>query len=411
MYLTSITKIKRGHMAFKAIDSFCLLSKKLRNKVIWLQREEWKNNKGYIPYRKMVKDLPKNGDADYKALPAKVAQETVRDVDESYQSFFALKKLNIKCNAPSFSPKGEKGRYKVTFTNQAISKISFKKRFIKPSGLDFEIPIPKYLPVKQIEDIKEVRFVPKGHWYQMEIVYTVPSCEYQETGNYIAIDVGIKNFLTIVSNCSSPLLVKGSKFISNNSYWIKKKSKFQSKLKKGVYHSKKTKWLDEKRNNKIRNDINCLTNQLVSYFLGLQVSDVYIGWNTGIKHGINFGKSTNQKFVYLPHKKFINNLSYKCERFGIKVHTVDEAYTSKCSFIDDEEIGKHESYLGKRVTTKFFISKEGKKINADVNAAYNILKLSRGIRFTELDSRQVFSTPEVLKVNYGLNHKRPSHEL
>nr|DAI10679.1 MAG TPA: putative transposase [Caudoviricetes sp.] len=104
-------------------------------------------------------------------------------------------------------------------------------------------------------------------------------------------------------------------------------------------------------------------------------------------------------------------MSYKCERFGIKVHTVNEAYTSKCSFIDDEEIGKHDSYLGKRVTTKFFVSKEGRKINADVNAAYNILKLSRGIKFSELDPRQVCGTPKVLKVDYGLNRKKSSHEL
>ena len=411
IYLTSITKIKRGHEAFKAIDTYCLLSKKLRNRVIWMQREEWNNNKGYISFSKMLKNLAANDDVDYRALPAQVSQQTVMDVDDDFQSFFTRKERGEKCNAPSFSPKGEKGRFKVTFTNQSISLPSFRNGFIKPSGIDFEFPIPKYIPLKDIKDIREVRFTPKQHYYQMEIVYRVPTCEYQDTGNYAAVDIGISNFLTIVSNCSSPLLIKGGKFISTNSFWIKKRSKSQSKLKKGFYSSNKIKWLDEKRNNKIRNDINCLTNQLVSYFIGLQVSDVYIGWNTGIKHGINIGKSNNQKFVYLPHKRVIDNLSYKCERFGIKVHTANEAYTSKCSFIDDEEIGKHETYLGKRVTTKFFVSKEDKKINADVNAAYNILKLSRGIKFIELDPRQVFGTPRVLKVNYGLNRKRPSHEL
>ena len=46
----------------------------------------------------------------------------------------------------------------------------------------------------------------------------------------------------------------------------------------------------------------------------------------------------------------------------------------KCSFLDNEVIGKHDQYLGKRITRGLFISSSGKSINADVNGSYNILR-------------------------------------
>ena len=59
---------------------------------------------------------------------------------------------------------------------------------------------------------------------------------------------------------------------------------------------------------------------------------------------------------------------------GIIVIIVDESYTSRCSFVDGESIGPHGRYLGRRVQGGLFQSREGMIINADVNAAYNILR-------------------------------------
>ena len=52
----------------------------------------------------------------------------------------------------------------------------------------------------------------------------------------------------------------------------------------------------------------------------------------------------------------------------------DEAYTSKCSFLDSESIEKHENYVGKRIKRGLFRTSQGLKINADVNGAYKIMK-------------------------------------
>ena len=60
----------------------------------------------------------------------------------------------------------------------------------------------------------------------------------------------------------------------------------------------------------------------------------------------------------------------------------EESYTSKCSFLDDEEICKHDAYAGKRVKRGLFRSKTGMEIHADINAAYNIAKKA-GFNFAQ----------------------------
>jgi len=66
--------------------------------------------------------------------------------------------------------------------------------------------------------------------------------------------------------------------------------------------------------------------------------------------------------------------TYKAEEEGIKTIIVNEAHTSKCSFLDDETIKHHARYLGKRICRGLFKTLSGKIINADVNGAYNIIK-------------------------------------
>jgi len=67
-------------------------------------------------------------------------------------------------------------------------------------------------------------------------------------------------------------------------------------------------------------------------------------------------------------------IEYKCKLEGIEVILINEAYTSKCSALDFEEIGKKEKYLGRRVKRGLFKTKNGIIINADVNASINILR-------------------------------------
>ena len=67
-------------------------------------------------------------------------------------------------------------------------------------------------------------------------------------------------------------------------------------------------------------------------------------------------------------------LSYKCKLVGIAVMMTEESYTSKCSFIDNEEMKHHKDYKGKRIKRGLFRTEEGKLINADLNGSLNIMR-------------------------------------
>ena len=77
--------------------------------------------------------------------------------------------------------------------------------------------------------------------------------------------------------------------------------------------------------------------------------------------------------------------------------TDEETYTSKCSFLDNESVEKHDDYMGKRIKRGLFMSSVGTLINADVNGACNIMKKHLGIEPSALDLVQVCSAPKVLK--------------
>jgi len=114
--------------------------------------------------------------------------------------------------------------------------------------------------------------------------------------------------------------------------------------------------------------------QIIDHLVDEGIGIVVIGKNKSWKQEINLGKQTNQNFVSIPHARFVDMLSYKAKLAGIKVVTTEESYTSKCSFLDLEPIGKQEKYTGKRVKRGLFRASDGRLINADVNGSGNIIR-------------------------------------
>ena len=113
---------------------------------------------------------------------------------------------------------------------------------------------------------------------------------------------------------------------------------------------------------------------VVDWCVKHNIDTIVIGKNDNWKQEINLGKHLNQAFVQIPYDMFIRQLQYKCEEVGIKVVLTEESYTSKCSFLDMEEIKKQKQYKGKRIKRGLFQSEKGILINADVNGAYNIIR-------------------------------------
>ena len=108
---------------------------------------------------------------------------------------------------------------------------------------------------------------------------------------------------------------------------------------------------------------------IVENCLAIGIKTVIIGKNDSQKQN-----SKLKNFVQIPYNLFIQKLAYKCKESGIELILTEESYTSGTSFLDDEMPIKENYNIRRRIKRGLFRSNKGKLINADVNAAYQIMK-------------------------------------
>ncbi len=132
--------------------------------------------------------------------------------------------------------------------------------------------------------------------------------------------------------------------------------------------------ITNRRNRQITHYLHTHSRRMIDMLVREGIGVLIIGKNDGWKQQIAIGRRNNQNFVQVPHARFIQMLQYKAELVGIEVRTINESHTSKCSFLDAEPIGHRERYVGTRVTRGMFRTADGRRINADVNGAYNIIR-------------------------------------
>jgi putative transposase len=142
------------------------------------------------------------------------------------------------------------------------------------------------------------------------------------------------------------------------------------------YSSKMISSLYKNRTFRIRDYLHKASRILIDYAIEQGVSTIIIGRNKNWKQDLK-GKmyhTTIQNFTKIPHYKLIQMIEYKAMLAGIKVVKVNESYTSGTSFLDNEKPTKKFYNKSRRKYRGLFISNEGIKINADVNAAMQILR-------------------------------------
>ena len=134
--------------------------------------------------------------------------------------------------------------------------------------------------------------------------------------------------------------------------------------------------------------------KIVEYMEANSLNTLFVCKNVGWKDSINLWRTNNQNFVSITYNMLIQMLEYKCKLAGINFILVNEAYTSKCSFLDREKISKHDSYACRRVKRCLFISGSGILINSDVNGSLNIMRLGLEKQNVKLDVLEEILRPE-----------------
>ncbi len=402
------------------LDLLCSISKKLYNRANWYVRQDFFHLENWLQYQDLNFILK---DADnYKLLKAQTSQQILKTLDKNWKSFFASVK-EWKINRQKFKGRPRPPKYKqgvfnfLVFTNQN-SKIENNlitltmSKYFQDIFLAFKEPIEFTIPRyknKEFQKYQQIRILPKKRFYEIEIVYEEPIKESQlESSSYLSIDFGVNNLITAVENRNSrPIIISGKIVKSINRQWNKRKARLYS-----IKDKQRLMWtaqLDEitiKRNSIMKDYLHKTSQYIVGYCLHRGIGNICLGELKEIKQNIRLGRRTNQNFVNIPIHTLKQMIAYKAELVGIKVHVIDEAYTSKCSSLDLELIQKHTQYIGKRIKRGLFKG-SNYLLNADVNGALNILRKVVGDGFIRnLSDRGCWFHPVRIRDLFQTSHEQ-----
>ena len=389
MKLVEIHKIKRSSKYFQVLDNLCKESNSLYNQALYhVKRSLYENDKWlfYHDLNLICKNQPDKYN-NYQKLPRQCSQQTLRLLDKNLKAYRnSIKdwsknksKYQGKPKLPNYRKSG--GLFQLILTNQQCklkdnNMITFPKVF---NGLTLK------LRKKYVNKINQIRILPKINCFKIEIVYEIDDINQIENNNIAAIDLGLKNLVTLVySNNKQPIIYKGNQLLKLNHDFNRKKNKYQSILAK-TQKKKMSKHLlniYNKRNNQIEDQMHKISKLIIDQLLENNISTLVVGHNVNQKQ-----KSKLKNFVALPIFKLIQFLKYKCELNGIKLIEINETYTSGTSFIDNEKPIKDNYNKNRRVKRGLFKTNKGRYINSDVNAAYQIIRKYNNKISIEYDNR------------------------
>ena len=417
MYLTIKQQVKHlTREEYNILRELCKISKNLTNQAIYNVRQYYFQEKQYLRYESNYHEMKYL--ENYKLLNADISQQTLKNVDQMFKSFFALIKLakqgkyNFKhIRLPNYLPKNSYSNLiigQVRIKDDNILMIPYSNTFKKKYKVN-RINI-KILQVLENKEIKQIQIIPKFNARFFEIQYTY---EIQEkniklnTNNALAIDLGINNLCTCVTNTGKSFIIDGKKLKSINQFFNKQNTKLRSiKDKQNILRQTKQQFLiSRKRKNRIDDYINKTCRYIINYCLVNNIGTLVIGYNQSFQCKANLGKRNNQIFTQLPFGKIREKLEYLCKRYNINYILQEESYTSKASFFDNDELPIYNAdnpqtyeFSGKRIKRGLYQTKNNYLFNADCNGALNILRKSSVVDLSILYGRGALDTPKRIRI-------------
>lgn len=399
MYLTIKQSYKPKKNERKLLNLLCHISKNIYNSYLYVYRYAYFNNIEYID-KLLDKKLFKNENFKLinKDTTHAIRKKVVVNMNNFKNGYNKIPKYLDKHdmfpifinNIETITIKNNlylKIPYAALTKSSKIFKTIFEDElincFIKESALqetfDIYLKVPRHLYKKQI---REVSIKPKFKGLEYEITYSYTNDLKQialpeNFNEFMAIDLGINNLASVALSNNKTFIIDGKHLKSINQFYNKQIAYYNSKKNSQKVLTKKEFLIHKKRNNRTSDYIHKAAKQIIRIAIENKVSEIIIGYNYNFKNkSLNF-KKTNQLFKEIPISKFKDLIISKAKKYTFKTTIINEAYTSICSFYDNEEIKYHRKYQGTRISRGLFKTNKGIVINADINAALNILKKSK----------------------------------
>ena len=320
MYLTVKQQVKQlSKEDYRNIKELSHIAKNLANQAIYNVRQYYFQEGKYLNYQKNYVLLKES--ENYKALNSNMAQQIMKEVDGMFQSFFALLELAKKGKYSFKAVKLPKYLPKDGFTTLIIG-------FVRLKGNQLTIPYSQSYakehkkvtinipPILEGKKVKEIRIIPKSKARFFEIQYTYEVAEERrelDEQKALAIDFGIDNLTTCVTNEGQTFIIDGRRLKSINQWYNKENSRLQSikdkqKLKCGTNRQKS---ITQKRNDRVNDYMSKTARKIINYCLNNKIGVLVCGYNVTFQRNSNIGKVNNQNFVNIPFGNcniFVNSM-------------------------------------------------------------------------------------------------------
>ena len=257
------------------------------------------------------------------------------------------------------------------------------------AGMELKFPLIKerlYLPhIHRDSVLKEVQVKPYYGKILLVLVLETETVSVSADRPHAAgIDLGTDNIAAIVSTDHASRIYKGGAVLSENRSFHKKRARAVSIMTKGKKHrsadSARLRRLSLHHDGFMKDMMHKISTDIIRYCVEHGVGTLVIGTNRGWKQGADMGKANDQNFVSVPHDRLRKMIGYKAAKEGILIVEQEESYTSKADITAMDPMpvyGEEEDvpvFSGRRTARGLYACSRGYTVNADCNAAANILR-------------------------------------
>ena len=429
MYRTDRIYINTNHELYAYLDNFAHKAKCLHNAALFRIRNAFtahnkesltanekevqdelallKDQKSYyvLGYGVLQKIMRVTRNPDFfSGLPMQTAQHIIRQTCGDFKNWLSAVK-KYKKDPAGFTGKPKMPKY---CKNDTSSYLFTNQDAVIYDG-KLKLPLTKIrIPVRRRHGkLMEVKVTPVSGGYDLLLTYQVKNTEVPGAMHSAAVDFGVDNAMAVVSDTGKSILFKGRYIKSVNQYFMKEKAERVSLMSKGKEPTERvwSKYLDQLsayRTNYIRDCFHKMSKKLLEWCQRNDIGYLVLGSNNFWKQNSNIGTVNNQSFVSIPFEMLKKMIELKACEYGVTVIRSEESYTSKASFLDNDEIPVYKEdntdkyyFSGRRVKRGLYRSSDGTCINADINGAANILRKA-GYDTSAVELKNLLN-PEVIR--------------
>ncbi len=298
---------------------------------------------------------------------------------KSWKSYSALKKSGGVVNPKP--PRKRKNFMTTCWLKSAITFVEgslFGKRVQLSMGAKrpvLDIPLPSNFNISETEHIATIDLVYNYGQWELHFSYRYEVEDIEKGEGVVGVDIG--EIHPIVSHDGQDTHIYNGRYIrSLYRYRNKVLSEFSHAISRCKRHSKRwwkltrRKWKRiSKIDNQTKDALHKHTTKFLKYCQNKGIGTIVLGDLTGIRKGIDYGKSANQRLHQWAFSKITSLITYKAKVLGIKVVGIDEAYTSQtCPSCGNR----------KKPSNRNYTCKCGFEYHRDGVGAINILRKYQG---------------------------------